>query len=198
MIEGICTYLEVSYDPVFLWISSNSRPLNLLLVRSLQAEIINVERLIQGRKAWPGCGLNPDHSIRVVGKTTPLSIRPRLGFEFGLDLNWREIRILLKDRLNPKLNFFVRKMPNNKWFAEQTGRTNWSWGLRWANFVIIGKNNHFTSIWITFHTFFESFKRTKLLKSKVIGKKEIAKRLVSAPVTYRWSPEHVKTLVFWC
>ena len=26
---------------------------------------------------WPGCGLNPDHSIRVVVKTTPLPIQPR-------------------------------------------------------------------------------------------------------------------------
>ena len=34
---------------MFLWISSNSCPLNLLLVRSHQAEIIIVKRLIQGR-----------------------------------------------------------------------------------------------------------------------------------------------------
>ena len=26
---------------------------------------------------WPGCGLSPDHSIRVVVKTTPLPIQPR-------------------------------------------------------------------------------------------------------------------------
>ena len=36
-------------DPMFLWISSSSCPLNLLLVRSHQAEIIIVKRLIQGR-----------------------------------------------------------------------------------------------------------------------------------------------------
>ena len=35
--------------PMFLRISSNSCPLNLLLVRSHQAEIISVKRLIQGR-----------------------------------------------------------------------------------------------------------------------------------------------------
>ena len=35
-------------DPMFLWVSSNSRPLNLLLVRSHQAEIIIVKHLIQG------------------------------------------------------------------------------------------------------------------------------------------------------
>ena len=34
---------------MFLWISSNSCPLNLLLVRIHQAEIIIVKRLIQGR-----------------------------------------------------------------------------------------------------------------------------------------------------
>ena len=38
-----------SDDSMFLWISSNSCPLNLLLVRSHQAEMIIVKRLIQGR-----------------------------------------------------------------------------------------------------------------------------------------------------
>ena len=49
VIGGICICLEVSDDPMFLWISSHSCPLNLLLVRSHQAEIIIVKRLIQGR-----------------------------------------------------------------------------------------------------------------------------------------------------
>ena len=49
MIGGIRTSLGVSDDPMFLWISLNSCPLNLLLVRSHQAEIIIVKRLIQGR-----------------------------------------------------------------------------------------------------------------------------------------------------
>ena len=49
MIEGIRTCLGVSDDPMFLWISSNFCPLDLLLVRSHQAEIIIVKRLIQGR-----------------------------------------------------------------------------------------------------------------------------------------------------
>ena len=49
VIGGIRTCLGVSNDPMFLWISSNSCPLNLLLVRSHQAEIIIVKRLIQGR-----------------------------------------------------------------------------------------------------------------------------------------------------
>ena len=49
VIGGIRTCLGVSDDPMFLWISSNSCPLNLLLVRSHQAEIITVKRLVQGR-----------------------------------------------------------------------------------------------------------------------------------------------------
>ena len=48
MIKGIRTCLEVFDDLMFLWISSNSCPVDLLLVRSHQAEIIIVKRLIQG------------------------------------------------------------------------------------------------------------------------------------------------------
>ena len=51
VIGGIRTCFGVSDDPMFLWISSNSCPLNLLLVRSHQAEIIIVKRLIQGRNS---------------------------------------------------------------------------------------------------------------------------------------------------
>ena len=43
------TCLGVSSDPLFLWISSNSFPINLLLLQSHQAEIIIVKRLIQER-----------------------------------------------------------------------------------------------------------------------------------------------------
>ena len=49
MIEGIRTCLGFSDDPIFLWISSNSCPPNLQLVRNHQAQIIIVKRLIQGR-----------------------------------------------------------------------------------------------------------------------------------------------------
>ena len=49
MIGGIRTCLGVSDDPMLLWISSNSCPLNLLVVRSHQVEIIIVKRLIQRR-----------------------------------------------------------------------------------------------------------------------------------------------------
>ena len=51
VIGRIRTCLRVSDDPMFLWISSNSCPLNLLLVRSHQAEIIIVKSLIQGRNS---------------------------------------------------------------------------------------------------------------------------------------------------
>ena len=47
VIGGIRTCLEIYKDLMFLWISSNSSPLNLLLVRSHQAKIIIVKRLIQ-------------------------------------------------------------------------------------------------------------------------------------------------------
>ena len=49
MIGGIRTCLGVSDDPIFLRISSNSCPVNLLLARSHQAEIIIVKRLILRR-----------------------------------------------------------------------------------------------------------------------------------------------------
>ena len=51
VIEGICYCSGVSDDPMFLWISSNSYPLNLLLVRSHQAQIIIAKLLIQGRNS---------------------------------------------------------------------------------------------------------------------------------------------------
>ena len=56
--------LWVSSDPMYVWISSNSCPLNLLLVRSHQAALIIVKRFIQGRINVTGCKLNPDHAIK--------------------------------------------------------------------------------------------------------------------------------------
>ena len=44
---------------LFLWISSNSCPLNLLLVRSHQAEIIIVKHLIQGRNSMTRVRVEP-------------------------------------------------------------------------------------------------------------------------------------------
>ena len=49
VLEEIHTGLAVSGDPMLLWISSNSCPLNVLYVRSHQAEIIIVKRVIQER-----------------------------------------------------------------------------------------------------------------------------------------------------
>ena len=46
---GICTCLGFFSDPMFLQVSLNSCPLNLLLVRSYQAEIIISKHLIQRR-----------------------------------------------------------------------------------------------------------------------------------------------------
>ena len=56
LIGGIRTCLGVSDDPMFLWISSNSCPLTLLLFQSHQAEIIIVKRLIQGRNNVTSAG----------------------------------------------------------------------------------------------------------------------------------------------
>ena len=49
VIGGIRTCIGVSSDLMFRWISLNSCSLNLLLVRSHQAEIIIIKCLIQGR-----------------------------------------------------------------------------------------------------------------------------------------------------
>ena len=76
VLEVIRTCLGVSSDPMFLWISSNSCPLNLLFVRSQQAEIIIVKRLIQGRNNVTRVRVKPNYVIMVVVKTTPLSTRP--------------------------------------------------------------------------------------------------------------------------
>ena len=51
VIGRICTCLEVSNNPMLQLISLNSCPLNLLLLRSHQAEIIIVKRLTQGRNS---------------------------------------------------------------------------------------------------------------------------------------------------
>ena len=55
----ICTCLGVSKDSMFLWISSNSCPLSLLLVRSHHAETIIVKRLIKGRNSVTEVQIEP-------------------------------------------------------------------------------------------------------------------------------------------
>ena len=62
---------------MFLWISSNSCPLNLLLVRSHQAEIIIVKRLIQGRYNVTRVRVEPRPFDQGRRKKAPLPIRPR-------------------------------------------------------------------------------------------------------------------------
>ena len=52
-------------------------PLNLLLLRSHQAEIITVKRLIQGRSNMTMVQVEPRSAIRVVVKAAPWSFRPR-------------------------------------------------------------------------------------------------------------------------
>ena len=103
VVGGLRTCLEVFSDSMFQWISSNSCPLNLLLVGSHPAQIIVVKCLIQGRcleqdvltrPVWHEAFLrgqfdaettqacfkwesNPNHAIIVVVKTTPLPSQPR-------------------------------------------------------------------------------------------------------------------------
>ena len=77
VIGGIRTCLGVSDDPTFLWISSNSCPLNLLLVRSHQAEIIIVQRLIQGRNGVTRVWVEPRPFDQGRRKNNSLPIRPR-------------------------------------------------------------------------------------------------------------------------
>ena len=66
LIGGICTCLGVSTDPMFLQISSNSCPWDLLLVGFHPAEIVIVKCLIQGRNS-----------------VTRVRVKPRLLFDQG-------------------------------------------------------------------------------------------------------------------
>ena len=82
VIGGIRNCLEVSIDPMFLWISSNSCPLNLLLVRSHKAEIIIVKRLIQGRNSVTRVRVQPrsfDQGIRKNDSFTHSATLPIIG-----------------------------------------------------------------------------------------------------------------------
>ena len=64
---------------MFLWISWNSCPLNLLLVRSHQAETIIVKHLIQGRNSVTRVRVEPgpfDQGRRKNGTLTSLATLP--------------------------------------------------------------------------------------------------------------------------
>ena len=70
---GIRTCLGVSSDQMLLWISSNSCPLNLLLVRSHQAEINIVKRLIQRRNNVTRVRVEPTSCDQGRGKNDALT-----------------------------------------------------------------------------------------------------------------------------
>ena len=78
VIGEIRTCLKVSDHPMFLWISSNSCPLNLLLVRSHQAEIIIVKRLIQGRNSVTRVRVEPRSIDQGRRKNDPFTLSATL------------------------------------------------------------------------------------------------------------------------
>ena len=71
VIRGIRTCLGVSDNPMFLWISSNSCPLNLLLVRSHLAGIIILKHLIQGRNKVTRVWVEPRSVVASGTATAP-------------------------------------------------------------------------------------------------------------------------------
>ena len=87
VLGGICTCLGVSSDPMFLWISLNSCPRNLLLVRSHQAEMIIVKSLIQGCNNLTKVQVEPslcDHDSPRNDAFTLLATLPTLTYD-----SWR-------------------------------------------------------------------------------------------------------------
>ena len=76
VVGGIRTCLGVSSDPMLLWVSSNSCPLNLLLVRSHQTEVIIVKYLAQGRNNVTRVRVKP-RSCDQESFLSPLPYRPR-------------------------------------------------------------------------------------------------------------------------
>ena len=73
---GFHTCLRVFNNPMFLLVSSHSYPLNLLLVRSHQPDIIIVKHFIQGNNNVTRVLVEPDHAIGVVVKSMPLLFQP--------------------------------------------------------------------------------------------------------------------------
>ena len=64
VVGGIRTCFEVFSDSMFLWISWNACPINLLLIRSHQAEVIIVKRYIQGRNDVTRVLVDLDHATK--------------------------------------------------------------------------------------------------------------------------------------
>ena len=104
MIAEIRFCLGVSSDPMFLWVSLNSRPLNLLLVQSHQAEIIMVKRLIQARNIVSRLRVEPksfDHGCR---KNDAFTLSPMMHFlQFSEFL--RAIKCYVAEKLLESYNF---------------------------------------------------------------------------------------------
>ena len=79
---------------MFLWISLNSCPLNLLLVRSHQAEIIIVARLIQGRSNVTRVRVEPkscDQDRRKIDAFTFLATLPIKAASVGTAISFTAI-----------------------------------------------------------------------------------------------------------
>ena len=71
-------------------------------------------------------------------------------------------------------NFFVRKISRLSGLLSKLVQANHRWGPEsktLAAGIFRKKNNYFNAIWVTFCTFLQPRKRTKLLKSEVICKK---------------------------
>ena len=84
MLEKTRTCLGIFRNPTLLLISSNSHPLNLLLVWSHQADLMTiVNPFIQDATTWPGSKLNPAHAIRFIVKTTLVLSRPRCRISYN-------------------------------------------------------------------------------------------------------------------
>ena len=98
VVGGIHTCLGVFSDPMFLWISWNSCPLNLLLVRSYLAEIIIAKRLIQGRS----------NVIRVRVEPRPFDQGRRKNFGHAADKMVQTQLVQTKS----KLCFMKKAVPN--------------------------------------------------------------------------------------
>ena len=79
---------------MFLWISSNSCPLNLLLVRSHQAEIIIVKRLIQGRSNLTRVGVEPRSCNQGRRKSDAFNVLATLIHYFCAEQNMETVRVV--------------------------------------------------------------------------------------------------------
>ena len=78
MVGGVYTCLGVSNDAMLLWIFLNSYPLNLPLVRSHQAEIIIVKRLIQERNNETRALIDPRSCNQNRSKNDAFTLLPTL------------------------------------------------------------------------------------------------------------------------